>query len=482
MKYEKKDKIKKQPTFFQALFPIITMLIILGIGIGVFELPAEPLIVLAAVIAGIQAIRLGYSYDEIMNEISNKIANIWSALLILVVVGFMIGSWMLGGTIPMLIYYGLKLISPKYLALTAFILSAIVSVLTGTSWGSAGTIGVAFMGVGLGMNANMPLIAGAVVSGAYFGDKLSPLSDTTNLASAVCKVDLYDHVYNQLWTTGASAILSIIFYFFMGIASTSANAQVPKTVEILTESLDKMFNWNIILLIPLLVVLIGSMTKKPTIPVMLTASVLALINAAILQGADLKSIVFVTMNGFNVSMLGFEETSVSTDLIRLLHRGGMMAMMNTLLIAICAISFAGTMTVTGSLNVLVTKLLEKVNSTLQLVFVTIITCLVTTGVTSNGQVSILMPGEAFRDAYIERGLHPKVLSRTLEDSVSCTECLIPWTAAGAYMASTLGVPTLSYLPFAILNYSGMIFALIWAATGFGITKINKEEFLKSENL
>ena len=448
---------KRKPTIFQAMFPILAMLII----------------VLAAVVSGIQAGILGYSYDEIMKEIATKIAKVWGALLILVIVGFMIGSWMLGGTIPMLIYFGLKLISPKYLALTAFLLTAIVSVLTGTSWGSAGTIGVAFMGVAIGMDANLALVAGAVVSGAYFGDKLSPLSDTTNLSSAVCGVDLYEHVYNQLWTTGSSAILASIFYFIMGQVGAKNNIVVPETINILTGTLDNMFKWNILLLIPLAIVLIGSITKKPTIPVMLLASLIALINAAVFQRADLKSIVEVTLNGFNVGMVGMSEENVAPELIRLLHRGGMMSMMNTLLIAVCAISFAGTMTVTGSLDVVISKMLEKINSTFKLVASTIATCLIITGVTSNGQVSILMPGEAFKEAYLKMGLHPKVLSRTLEDSVTCTECLIPWTAAGAYMASTLGVATLNYLPYAILNYSGMIFALVWAFTGIGITKINK---------
>ena len=313
------------------------------------------------------------------------------------------------------------------------------------------------------------------MSGAYFGDKLSPLSDTTNLSSAVCGVDLYEHVYNQMWTTGSSAIIASIFYFVMGQVGAGSSAEVPETINVLTGTLDKMFSWNVLLLVPLIIVLAGSITKKPTIPVMLVASVVALINAAIFQGADFKNIVDVTLNGFNVGMVGMNAEDVAPQLIRLLHRGGMMAMMSTLLIAVCAISFAGTMTVTGSLEVVISKLLEKVNSTFKLVASTIVTCLITTGVTSNGQVSILMPGEAFKDAYIKKGIHPKVLSRTLEDSVTCTECLIPWTAAGAYMATTLGVATLNYLPYAILNYSGMIFALIWAMTGIGITKINKSK-------
>ena len=464
----------KNLSFMQAIFPILVMLVVLGIGVGGLGLPAEPLIVLATIIAGVQAILLGYSYDSIIEEISLKISKIWGALLILVIVGFMIGSWMIGGTIPMLIYYGLKLINPKYLALTAFLLTAIVSILTGTSWGSAGTIGVAFMGVAVGLDVNLAVIAGAVVSGAYFGDKLSPLSDTTNLASAVCEVNIYEHIANQMWTTGGSAIIAAIFYFIYGQFYITGSGQTPETVLAIMKTLNEMFNWNIILIIPLLVVLIGSITKKPTIPVMLLASFIALFNAFIFQGASIDNIINATLNGFNVGMLGYDETAVIPDLVKLLHRGGMMAMMNTLLIAICAISFAGTMSVTGGLDTLISKLTEKISSTFQLVASTIVICLITTGVTSNGQVSILMPGEALKDVYKKKGLHPKVLSRTLEDSVSCTECLIPWTAAGAYMAATLGVPTLSYLPFAVLNYSGMILALIWAATGIGITKLKSK--------
>lgn len=463
----------KTLNFMQASFPVIIMLITLGIGVGVFNLSAEPLIVLATTIVGLQAVYLGYSYEKIIEEISQKISKIWGALLILVIVGFMIGSWMSGGTIPMLIYYGLKLINPQYLVLTAFILTAIVSVFTGTSWGSAGTIGVAFMGVAVGLDANLAAVAGAVVSGAYFGDKLSPLSDTTNLASAVCEVNIYEHISNQMWTTGIAAILSGLFYFIYGQIFISGNAASPETVLSLMESLENMFNWNVILLVPLLIVLVGSITRKPTIPIMLLASFIALFNAYIFQGVSLENIVESTLNGFNVSMLGYDEMSVLPELVSLLHRGGMMAMMNTLLIAVCAISFAGTMSVTGALDVLISKLVKEISNTFQLVASTILICLITTGVTSNGQVSILMPGEALKNVYKKKGLHPKVLSRTLEDSVSCVECLIPWTAAGAYMAATLGVPTLNYLPFAILNYSGIFLSLIWAATGIGITPLNK---------
>lgn len=470
-----KSRAKKETTLVLALIPILGMLLLLGVGIGAFGLPAEPLIVMATVISGFVAIYLGYSFDDIMDSISEKISKTWGALLILIVVGLMIGSWMIGGTIPMLIYYGLKLINPNYLALTALIVTAIVSVMTGTSWGSAGTIGVAFMGVAVGMDANLAMVGGAVVSGAYFGDKLSPLSDSTNLAAVSTGVDLYEHIKNQLWTTGPSFLIAATVFFVSGLMLGNGNAEVPQTVYTLMDSLKGSFNWNILYILPLVIVLVGSATQKPTIPVMLLASAVALLNGLIFEGANIVNLVEATLNGFNVSMIGLDAATASPELVKLLHRGGMMSMMNTLLIAICAISFAGTMTVTGSLEVIIQRLLKHVNSPFKLIATTVAICLVVIGVTSNGQVSILMPGEALTDAYKQRGIHPKVLSRTIEDSVTVIEPLMPWTAAGAYMATTLGVATLSYLPWAIFNYLGIVFALIWAATGIGITKYNVED-------
>lgn len=467
---------KRVPGVGLALVPIISMLGLLGIGIGGFGLPAEPLILTATVIAGIVAIYLGYSFNDIMDSVSKKIGDTMPALLILIVVGLMIGSWMIGGTIPMMIYYGLKIISPAYLFVTALIVTSIVTLLTGTSWGSAGTIGVAFMGVGIAMDVNLAIIAGAIVSGAYFGDKMSPLSDTTNLSAVATKVNLYVHIKNMLWTTVPSYLIAIIVFVFAGRSLSGTDQLIPENVTVLMNDLSEMFNWNILYIIPIIIVLWGAVAKKPTIPVMLIASLAALINAAIFEDQTLINIVTSTMNGFDVSMVGLTEAEVLPDIITLLTRGGMMSMMNTLLIAILAITFAGTMTVTGSLDVIIAKLLTSVNSTFKLIATTIAVSLVTIGVTSNGQVSILIPGESFRKAYVERGVHPKVLSRTIEDSVTIIEPLLPWTAAGAYMAGTLGVPTLEYLPWATFNYLGIFVALTLAATGIGITKINPKTF------
>nr|AFY52590.1 Na+H+ antiporter [Virgibacillus halodenitrificans] len=473
--------MKKEPTLFLALIPVIGMLVLLGIGIGFYDLPAEPLIIMSAVIAGIIAIYLGYSFDEIMDSVAEKIGKTMPAILILITVGLMIGAWMIGGTIPMLIFYGLKIISPAFLVVTTFVVTAIIAICTGTSWGAAGTIGVAFMGVAIGMDANLAMVAGAVVSGAYFGDKMSPLSDTTNLASLSVGVDLYEHIKNMIWTTGPAFLVTTIVFLIAGFFTNSADAEIPVKVNQIMNVLSDSFSWNIAYVIPILIILFGAMTRKPTIPVMLVASVVALLNALIFEGFNLTEVIVSTLNGFDISMMdnSLEGSPVLADVETLLNRGGMMSMMNTLLIAICAITFAGTMMVSNSLNVIIQKLLNLVKGTGGLIAATVVTGLTTIGVTSNGQVSIVIPGESLKDAYVKRGIHPKALSRTIEDSVTVIEPILPWTAAGAYMAGTLGVSTLAYLPWAVLNYTGVIFALILGFTGIGITKLNKNKVSKN---
>ncbi|GAA0373482.1 Na+/H+ antiporter NhaC [Paenibacillus motobuensis] len=473
-----KEKTIKQPTLFLALVPIITMILLLSLGYILFELPPEPLIIASTVVAGIIAIKLGYSYDDIMGSIAQKIAKTMPAILILITVGFMIGAWMVGGTIPMMIYYGLKIINPQFLLITAFVVTSVVSLCTGTSWGSAGTIGVAFMGVGAGLDANLAAVAGAVVAGAYFGDKLSPLSDTTNLAALSTGVNLYEHIGHLLYTTIPSFIVAATVYVITGLNTHGEGVAIPEKVVTIMDTLSTVFHWNLLLLLPILIVLYGSIRKKPTIPVMLISSLVAMANGLIFQGFSLHDVISAVINGFDIAMVkvqGFDAAAVIPDIPRLLNRGGMNSMMGTLLICFCAITFAGTISLTKSLELIVNKILKHVRSTGSLILASIATGITMIGVTSNGQVSILMPGEMLREAYIRRGLHPKNLGRTIEDSASIIEPILPWTAAGAYMAGTLGVATLSYLPWAMLCWTGIIFAVIWGFTGFGITKLTPEQ-------
>ena len=475
MKAQKQKREKKPTTFFLAVLPIIAMILLLGIGYAGFGLSVEVLMLVSAGVAAGIAAYLGYTWEDIMNSIVGKLSKTLPAIFILIIVGFLIGTWEIGGTIPMMVYYGLKIINPSFLIVTAFLVTAVVSVCTGTSWGSAGTIGVALMGVASGLGAPLPIVAGAVVSGAYFGDKMSPLSDTTNLAPIAAGSNLYDHIKHMFWTTGPGFIICCILYTVVGLhLGGSMGAQQPENVQIILSSLDSVYNFNILVLVPIVIVLAGAVMKKPTIPVMLIASAFAMFNAVVFQGFNLVQCFTCAVSGFTLDMVNtVDATAFIPEVARLLERGGMNSMLGVVLISLCAYAFAGSLAVTDSLNIVLGKIMSKVKNVFGLISATVISCITAVFVTSNGQLSILLPGEMFRDEYIRRGLEPRNLSRTLEDSATVVEPIVPWTAAGVYMATTLGVSTLAYLPWAFICYTGVIFALIWAATGIGIMKIKK---------
>jgi len=289
-------------------------------------------------------------------------------------------------------------------------------------------------------------------------------------------VNLFTHIRHLMWTTVPAFLTSAVVYLIFGLQSSGGT--VPEKVGTILATLDSAFNWNLLLLVPVLVVLVGSVMKLPTVPVMLVSCATAMFNAVVFQGVSFSNSVVASVNGFKVDMVGksgFQADSVIEDVTRLLERGGMNSMMSVLLICFCAIAFAGTVSVSGSLDVLISSLLAPVKSTFALIASTIVTGLAVIGITSNGQVSLLIPGEMLRGEYIKRGLDPKNLSRTIEDAATVWEPILPWTSAGAYMAGTLGVATLAYLPWAISNWIAIFFALVWAATGIGIAKLTPEE-------
>ena len=467
------NSIKKEPSFLLALTPILVMIVGLALGVGYMKLKVEPIILIAALVAGGIAWRLGYSWSELQEGVIEKISSSLPALMILWAVGLLIGSWVFSGTIPMIIYYGVDLISPQYLVLTAFVIAAIISTVTGTSWGSAGTVGVAIMGIAQGLDVNLAATAGAVVAGAYFGDKLSPLSDTTNLAPIAAGSELYEHIKHMFYTTIPATIVAIAAYLFFGSEAASSGANVSESVLALQGQLDKIFHWNIILLLPVLFVLAGSVLKWPTIPVMIIASLFSVALGVIIQGFSLKNGFISVMTGFNVTMSGV-EMEFSKDITKLLNRGGVSSVNSTTILVICAMGFAGIISKTGMLTKVLHTIMARVKSAAGVIISTIGSCLTVAFVTGSSYLSILIPGEMFKDFYKEKNLAAKNLSRTLEDSGTVIVPLIPWSAAGAYMTATLGVPTVDYLPWAILNYMGVVFAIILALTGIGIAKINKD--------
>lgn len=466
-------KAKPLPSLGLALAPIAVMIALLVVGYGIYGLRIEPLLLLSAVFTGLLAFKMGYKWDDIIAAIVDKIAKALPVILILVSVGGLISSWMVSGTIPYMVYWGLKVISPEYILIAAFFVTSVVSVCTGTSWGSAGTVGVALMGVAAGLDVSLPAAAGAVVSGAYFGDKLSPLSDSTNFAPIVSGTTLYEHIQHMLYTTIPGFILSAIVFYFAGQYGNISNIAEPQKIIDILANIENLYNLNILLVIPPVVILWGAIAKKPVLPLMLFASALGLILGSLFQGFSIQQGFQAYVDGFNLSMFadkGHVIESIVPDVAKLLNRGGLSSMMSTILLVLCAFSFAGILTLTGALNVVLGRFLHLIRSTGQLILSTIIATITVVFTTSDGKLALLIPGELFQNAYRKMGLDTKNLSRTIEDAGTIIEPLVPWTAAGIYMASTLGVSTIDYLPWAVQCYSGIIFAIIFGFTGIGIAK------------
>lgn len=478
MSKEKEKRTLRKPTFLEAFTPIVAMLVILTYGKGVMGYATEPLLLLVAGIAAFLAFRVGVTWDEIMEEVCLKIAKGMPAILILVSVGALVGTWMAAGTIPLMIYYGVQLVDPQWMLVTSFLITAVVSVVTGTSWGSVATMGVALMGIASTLGVSLPATAGAVIAGSYFGDKISPLSDTTNLAPIAAGSTLYEHIFHMFYTTIPATIISLIVYGFIGMNADTTVSVSSESVTKMLNQLDSMYSWNIMLVIPVVLVLAGSVLKWPTIPVMMGSTVVAGIEAIVLQGISLKNVLASTVSGFNVKMIaapGFDAATCTIEVTKLLNRGGMNSIMSTTLLVFCAFVFAAIMSRAGFLDVVLQKILSVAKSTGALVSATVASCLVMALTTGNSYLSILVPGEMFRDAYKARGLAAKNLSRTLEDAGTVFVPLVPWSAAGAYMTSCLGVETLDYLPYAILCYAGFMIAIFYGFTGIGIAKLEDED-------
>ena len=474
----KQPRAKRMPTILEALIPVVAMLLVLFIGKGVLGFSTEPLLIIVACVAAFVAWRVGCTWDDMLDEISQKIAKGMPAILILITVGAMVGTWMTSGTIPMMIYYGVQIVSPKWLLVTAFLITCLVSVATGTSWGSVATMGVALMGIASALGVNPAATAGAVIAGSYFGDKISPLSDTTNLAPLAAGSNLYEHIGHMFWTTVPATIVSLVVYAVVGLNANTAAGATSEAVTNMMAQLDQMYDWNILILLPVILVLAGSLLKLPTIPVMILSTVVAGVEGIFMQGISLGNVLTSTVSGFNVTMItrpGFDAANAAFEVTKLLNRGGMNGIMSTTLLVFCAFCFAGIMSRAGCLEVVLKAILSVAKTTGSLILATVISCITMALTTGNSYLSILIPGEMFRDAYKERGLHPKNLSRTLEDAGTVFVPLVPWSAAGAYMTATLGVETLEYLPWAILCYIGFIFAIIYGYTGIGIAKLPKEE-------
>jgi NhaC family Na+:H+ antiporter len=465
---------RRKPTFFEAISTIIVMAVLVGVGFGIYRVRVEPLLISSAVFAGFIAIRIGMNWREMEIAISEKIAKAMPAIFILFVVGIVIGTWVYSGTVPMMIYYGLKIINPKFFLVTAFIITAIISTATGTAWGSAGTAGVALIGIANGLGIPLPIAAGAIVAGAVFGDKVSPLSDTTNLAALVTGVNLYDHIKHMFYTTIPAAVLGMTVYLVIGLKGMGQLA-IPETVHVLLSTLDTIYNFNVFLWLPVLIVLYGSIRKKPTVPVMLLSSAVAIAVGMFSHGFTLMNGLTAIVTGFNVEMVtvaGFDTTTVAWEVTKLINRGGIMSMTGISVLVFCAYSFAAIVEAAGCLEVILESFYSKVKSVGQLILVTIVGSAVLVFTAGTAYISILMIGELLKDAYLKKGLHLKNLSRTLEDAGTMLVALVPWSTSGVFYLATLGVSPIDFWMWAIPCYTCIIFATIYGFTGFGIAKLD----------
>jgi NhaC family Na+:H+ antiporter len=390
------------------------------------------------------------------------------AILIMLCVGILIGSWMASGTIPMIIYYGLKLISPKFFLVTACLVCSVTAVATGTSWGTIGTVGVAFIGIAMGLGIPLGLAAGAIVSGAYFGDKMSPFSDIPNLAAVTAGANLFDHIKHMIWSAVPGWIVSLLVYLLLGFRYTTG-AISSATMTLILDTIRANFRFHILLLLPMVIIFYLAFTKRPTIPGMLFSSLVAAVLAVIFQNETVVRIAQAVNSGYP-AQTGVEAVD------RLLSRGGLMSMMETQLVAFTAFSFGGIMQKTGMLAVILERIMKVAKRVGSLVAVTIGSCVVTALVTGSSYLSLIIPGDLLSPVYKQKNLAAKNLSRIIDECGGIIVPLIPWSMAGVYITGSLGVPVLSYLPWAIANWAAIFILGLYGFTGFTMApKIREDE-------
>ncbi|RCW79288.1 NhaC family Na+:H+ antiporter [Halanaerobium sp. DL-01] len=469
-----KNREKRDPYLWEALFSVLFLIVVIGFAIVVYETAPHVPMIMGAFMAAIMGIRAGYKWEEIEDGMKEGITQALQAVIILSIIGVLVGVWIISGVVPTMIYYGLQLLSPKFFLVATMLITSITTLATGSSWGTAGTIGIALMGVGSGLGLPLPIVAGSILSGAYFGDKMSPLSDTTNLAPAMAGTDLFTHIRHMVYTTGVSYVIVLIIETILGFRLTlGETADLAQINEILV-GLQGQFNISLFLFIPPLLVIYLSYKKIPAIPGISMGILTAMLLGVILQGNNFGDILIASYSGY-VSNSGVEAVD------GLLTNGGFTNMLYSISIVITAMMFGGIMEKTNQLKVIVIRILEKVKSDGSLIFVTIMTAIGMNVVLSEQYMSIVVTGRMYSNAYKDRGLKAKNLSRALEDSGTLTSALVPWNTCGAFMSSTLGVATFAYAPYAFFLWLTPIVSIIFGFLGITIEHFDEKTGQNKEN-
>lgn len=468
-----------RPSFASALFVIIFLVIAMSTQIFVLHSnwTTHITLILVTAVAAVISLMSGFKWEDIQEGILYGCEIAMLPMLILMMVGVLIASWIAAGTIPSLIYYGLQILSPKIFLFSVALICSIASLATGSSWTTGATFGVAFMGIGAGLNIPPAMTAGAAISGAIFGDKMSPLSDSTNLAAGVAEADLFDHIKSMIYSTGPALVISLILYLIIGF-KFSASVIDQSKIQIILDGLKNNFYISPIAFIPPVIVIVMAIKKFSGLAVMIVAAIIGSIFAMVFQGYNLADILSFLQNGFT-SDVGISEID------SLLSRGGLQSMMWTVSLGFIALSFGGLLEKTKMLEVLLERIKKIVNTTGGLISTHVISSIFVNIFSASQYMAIIIPGRMLVPVYKEKNILPQVASRVCEDAATVTSPLIPWGLCGVYFAGVLGVPTMEYFPYVFLSFLAPLITMLYGFTNKFIFKEGEIDSIRTysgENL
>jgi len=482
----------KQPSLFQSFIPIIILIFLLALNVYFFGDDTlagsnQIALLLASAIAGLIATQLKVKWSVILDRMVKSISSAMPSIIILLLIGALAGTWMISGVVPAMIYYGLKILSPGIFLFATVIICALVSLATGSSWSTVATIGIALLGIGNALGIGQGIVAGAIISGAYFGDKMSPLSDTTNLAPAVAGTDLFTHIRYMVYTTGPSILITLIIFLILGF---TYNFEASSTnVQDVLSAMKNSFNINPLLFIVPAALIFIIIKKVPPLPALFAGTLLGGIFAIIFQPEIIKQIAGGGNNYAEASYLAvmksmFGKISIITEnnnVNDLLSTRGMSGMLNTIWLILAAMIFGGVMESAGMLVRITQTIIKRVKTTGSLIASTVGTCLFFNITASDQYISIVVPGRMYAKTFKDKGLKPEVLSRTLEDSGTVTSVLIPWNTCGATQAGVLGVSTMTYFPYAFFNIISPFMSIFMAYFNIKIRRFKNDEKIKNNS-
>ncbi len=474
------------PTMWDALIPIGALIVLLAMAVILFGAdgiggPIQVALMICTIIAMLVGKKNGHSMADMAHAAVEGISTAMGAIFILLAVGALVGTWSMSGTIATLVYYGVKIIDPNWFYLACVIICGVLALSIGSAWTVAGTIGVGLIGIANALGVSEAMTAGAVISGAYFGDKMSPLSETTNLAPTVAGTDLYTHIKGMMWTAVPSIVIAMAMYTIVGLRA------VPETeldLTVVLEVLESVFNITLWTLVPLLVVLIMSFRKVSAFFTIITGALIGGLMAVILQpdvvlnfvnDPSLSTPIAMLKGVWSAMATGFVIETGYPGLDSLFTRGGMASMLETVWLIMMAMAFGGVLEYTGLLARVLQPLVDRANTDKKLVASTGLTSIGLNILAGDQYMAIVLPGRMFRPLYEERGIAPETLSREIEDTGTITSPLIPWNSCGAYMSATLGIATWAYLPFCFFNLINVVISFIYAFTGFQIKHVEPEK-------